>query len=250
MLKIIESRLLILVLTLSLIDFGSSQDQFEFGLTKKLNKRELNVEEEGNTFDNQADITVDLEDKNSIHQLEAFKSSSNSRFIKENITSRLQWFSIGIPNLLVRTDRKTKNLSAISYDSTGFYILIEMLTKEQRQHFVNKIYRKYQIKVDEDQISNLIPQKFECSLSFQCKNEKVKFENFIGTVKNLREWPYKCVFQVDKNQKECLKQAYEESELKFECNLSTTSKKPKQNILEIDAKKLSNFGMLFFFFFL
>ena len=119
-----------------------------------------------------------------------------------------------------------------------------MLTKEQRGLFVEEISRVYQKNVTEKQITNLVPDTFECTVRFSCEEDgKKQIHYFKGVVKNLRTFPYKCEFTLSDKQKESLMKA-QRTGLKFDCQLSTKSKKSKQKILEIDGKDLIEMGLI------
>lgn len=241
--------LILLLLQLSRLDAVPITQDTESVINRtKQVKRETNInmqQEEVNTFDVDADITVEVADDNLLYYLEAFKSPLNNRILKENNASnfnQLRWFSIGQPSLLYHKNKENNQTNPIHFDSTGFYITIQMLTKEQRRLFVEQIYQIYQVNVKETQITNLVPHQLECYVEFECENN----ENEVilnGVVKNLRVFPYKCEFKLTRKQRECFAKV-QKHELKFDCNLSTKSKKSKQNILEVDAKKLKELGLI------
>ena len=77
---------------------------------KSQHRRQLRADEDGNTFDMVADITVEFDDDNTLHYLEAFKFSSNNRILMADNSdhNRMRWFSIGLPSLLVHKDKETQ----------------------------------------------------------------------------------------------------------------------------------------------
>ena len=117
-----------------------------------------------------ADLTVDYETDNGWISLEAFKSSLNDLIIQSNDMSKygqLNWLSIGYPQLVLTSNPANKSLSQIFvFKPEGFYVRVEMLNNLQRSLFQSVVKRKYNININVEQIVNLIPSKFECSMNF------------------------------------------------------------------------------------
>lgn len=211
------------------------------------------MDSDGITFDVEADIIVELKNGNSGFQLEAFKSKINKQSKENKEFSQMKWFSFGQPTLLLHNNDTNENgdqiKSAIHFNSTGFYIEIQMLTDEQRQHLIDNIKRNYQIPViTKEQIISLIPNQFECSVKFESEDKPGTWMNLKGYVQDFRTFPYRCEFEFPRQLREQIKKSLQTVEkeygLAFICQLSTKSKKTQINTLKIDAHKLNDLGLL------
>lgn len=108
-----------------------------------------------------ADIELDYETEDGWVKLEAFKCASNdiiTKNVSKNAYNQLKWFSIGVPTL---TEPKLSNFKPESFE-----ISVEMLTQAHRLVLKELIDAKYETNVSTKQILNLVPSKFECSISF------------------------------------------------------------------------------------
>jgi microcystin-dependent protein len=232
------------------------------------------------------DLTVDFLSKNRNAHLEAFKTQYNNEILnnkRETDYFRLTWVSYGYP-VIVRNQFESsfsssiteftrdddsggfeflkRNNSSKSFDSSklfhftpeGFHIFVEMLTKEQQELFVKKVNSKYNIKVKEEQIVRLIPERFSCVLEIFDSNEQ-KMIKLKGFARNLREYPLKVDFFYSKFDGE--RKAFEErikmmrledekglDDLSFDCEFETTGKKNKKNIFKLTLNQINDLNLL------
>jgi len=161
------------------------------------------------------------------HTIEAFKPLQNEQIlksIKKNETtnySNLVWYSYGLPAILSSDNQSPFYFNSKS-NGGSFYIQIETLTKQHRTLIINELETKYNIELNDNQVKNLIPSKFECKLEIECD----QFYYLDGHVTNTLDFPLKVnFFNVSKMSKEmkCLQDIVRESEddFNFECFLSS-----------------------------
>ena len=101
----------------------------------KVNKINLSQSPSEIYFDTKQDIEfqVKTDFDDSKHVIKVFKSNLNDRIIQSGNESefrKLKWFSIGVPYLVEKRNSLNHNSSIISFNSNGFYILIDLLTTE------------------------------------------------------------------------------------------------------------------------
>lgn len=181
---------------------------------------------EESIFRSGADLIV-TDNQGPVHYiLEAYKSSLNDRILKDKTTknyNQLKWFSYGSPQI------STINGSAIHFTSNGFCVYIEMLNNRHRRLFREEIKRQYGIDVLKDQIKDLTPATFECTMRLKCYEEYGVW----GKVLDLRVFPYRVDFawkvngSSEPSDKECMQSNQKENiDFDFECNMTMLSMKP------------------------
>ena len=142
-----------------------------------------------------ADLTVDYQTDNGWISLEAFKSSINDLIIQANDLNKygqLNWLSIGYPQLVLTPNPTNKSLNQMFiFKPEGFYVRVEMLTNLQRKLFQGVVQRKYNIPISTEQIVNLVPSKFECSMNFYVDSKRILIN---GKVNQFNTFPLKIEF--------------------------------------------------------
>jgi hypothetical protein len=123
---------------------------------------------------------------------------------------------------------------------------VETLTKQHRSLIINELETKYSIELNDNQVKNLIPSKFECKLEIECD----QFYYLDGQVANTLDFPLKVNFNVSKSSKEmkCLQDIVRESEddFNFDCFLSTYSQN-SNNVAQNNSSLVSLIGRSFTF---
>jgi len=222
---------------------------FAFIFIIKVNKIELSQSPSEIYFDTKQDIVfeVPIDFDQTLHLIEVFKSNLNDRIIQSGNKSeftKLQWFSVGVPCLVEK--RNDQNSSIISFNTNGFYILIDLLTNEHRNKIVEEIKLKYNLTVRPNQINRIKADKFECKLEVNCnKNNETNYfrKTFLGKVKDFTKNPFRVQFELNKkNDEKCIKQNQQE-ELEFYCKLSTISKIMKINKLTIESSMMESLNI-------
>lgn len=220
-----------------LISFSSQQDTDEkTGATSSASSGSNNI-----VFD-LADLTVDYATNTGTISLEAFKSSLNDLIIASKDAStygQLNWLSIGFPTL-VQTSVNNTYKTLFVFRPEGFYASCDMLTDYQRSLFQDVVYRKYQINITKNQIVNLVPAKFECSMSFYGENS-VKYL-IKGRVTQLNTSPLRIKFDAPISSTERL--AFERRfnkdgkklDLDVNCDIYSQGQVYRQNTLIITGK--------------
>jgi hypothetical protein len=179
-----------------------------------------------------------------VHSIEAFKPIKNDQILTkkdETNYANLIWYSYGYPTILA-----SDNQSPFYFNSKGFYIQVETLTKQHRSLIINELETKYSIELNDNQVKNLIPSKFECKLEIECD----QFYYLDGQVANTLDFPLKVNFNVSKSSKEmkCLQDIVRESEddFNFDCFLSTYSQN-SNNVAQNNSSLVSLIGRSFTF---
>jgi hypothetical protein len=187
-------------------------------------------------FRSGADLIVSDSHGSLNYILEAYKSSINDKIIQNKIASnysQLKWFSYGYPRLI------TINGSAINSTPKGFFILTEMLSNRHRRLFRQEIKQQYSIDVHKEQIKDLTPASFECTMHLKCYEEF----NLTGKVLDLHVLPYRVDFEwtdiggmIDQpkqlqqqsrlSDKQCMESILKENDFSFACNLTLLTAKP------------------------
>ena len=75
------------------------------------------------------DVIVRETDSYHTYKLEAFKNKAK-KYADSKQHKQLEWFSIGTPKLIKRVASKTA--SFFNFKPQGFYVFIEMLTRQQQ----------------------------------------------------------------------------------------------------------------------
>lgn len=190
-----------------------------------------------------ADLTVDYDSDFGSVTLEAFKSSSNDLILEKNDPSKfgqLNWLSIGFPSLILSQYNSTSPKVLFVFRPEGFYAKCDMLTDAHRTLFQGVVYRKYGINVTKNQIVNLVPAKFECSILFYYQNAKYIIN---GKVSQLGITPLKIDFTAPVDSKERV--AFEKRvkadgvnlDLEIKCDIFSQGKSYRQNTLIITGNK-------------
>ena len=179
-----------------------------------------------------------------VHSIEAFKPIQNDQILTkkdETNYANLIWYSYGYPTILA-----SDNQSPFYFNSKGFFIQVETLTKQHRSLIINELETKYSIELNDNQVKNLIPSKFECKLEIECD----QFYYLDGQVANTLDFPLKVNFNVSKSSKEmkCLQDIVRESEddFNFDCFLSTHSQN-SNNVIQNNSSLVSLIGRSFTF---
>lgn len=190
-----------------------------------------------------ADLTVDFETDFGSVSLEAFKSSLNDVILEKSDPTKfgqLNWLSIGFPTLTHGQVNSTQSLFV--FRPEGFYAKCDMLTDAHRNLFQGVVYRKYGINITKNQIVNLVPAKFECSILFYYKSVKYIIN---GRVSQLGITPLKIDFSAPVGSAE--RNAFEERlktdgknlDLEIKCDIYSQGKAYRQNTLIITGKILN-----------
>lgn len=198
-----------------------------------------------------ADLTVDYQTDNGWISLEAFKSSINDLIIQTNDMNKygqLNWLSIGYPQLVLTPSptNSSQNLMFV-FKPEGFYIRVEMLTNLQRKLFQGVVQRKYNININTEQIVNLVPSKFECSMNFYVDNKRVLIN---GKVNQFNTFPLKIEFTSPSFTAERLaleKRIKDDGlnlDLNIDCEINSKGKSYRQNTLIITGDQLYKIGMI------
>ena len=191
-------------------------------------------------IDPNPEFIIDLNDQT---RLEVFKSTSNDQIItnrNENEHKNLKWYSLGVPKIVSKLNKYETGF--IRFNSNGFHILVEFLTEEHKYFIRTKIYQKYKILVDENQIEILMNDRFKCSLALNCQG---KDEIFNGYFKNNKTYPLKIEFEINldfkKSQRYCLEDVMDKnnSQINFQCSISSVS---REN-LKIDVAKFEEIAI-------
>ena len=125
----------------------------------------------------------------------------------------------------------------------GFFARIRMLSNFQKELLRDKVNRKYKIRVEADQITNLILAKFECHLELQCG---AKFIDIVGRVSQFCEFPLRIDFEkqpsdVDKCLNESLNLDGDDQtrlDLNLKCEIATKSRVLKHSVLSTLSSRL------------
>lgn len=194
-----------------------------------------------------ADLTYDYEIDNHLVQLQAFKSINNDLILNTNNASKysqLQWFSIGYPKLLMVSDNP---INVFRFNREGFSLDINMLTSSLKQEFVRKVQKKYKIQISEDQIVNLVPSDFQCSLKFYSNDEKLLIR---GRVKQFAVFPLQVHFDTPSGTRErdaLLKRIEADCkhlDLNFDCYIGSHGRITKVNTLSINAEQINQLSLV------
>lgn len=193
-----------------------------------------------------ADLTIDFETDHGAFTIEAFKSSLNDAIIDKNQVNkygRLNWFSIGSPALVLTPDPLNQTIKHLFiFNPEGFYVRAEMLTQEHRTLLQQLIREKYHINVTSRQIINLIPAKFDCSISFYDDGTKYLIN---GRVLQLNKTPLRIDFNAPLKTKERaafekrVKSFGKELDLNIVCEIASKSKKVKLNKVKANTLTLT-----------
>ncbi len=202
----------------------------------ELNSNQLSNPEESIVFELNSEVVI-VNDQGSTYSIEAFIPSTNEQILKEKDSSKyddLKWYSFGKPTIVA-----SENENPFHFSSKGFYIQVETLTESHKLLIIEELENKYEIEMDEDQVKNLVPTKFECRLEIECDS----FFYLDGEVANTKEFPLKVNFQISKNSKEmkCLQSIVreEEDDFNFDCHLSSHLKQPNQEFSSLIGRSFT-----------
>ncbi len=198
-----------------------------------------------------ADLTVDYQTDNGWISLEAFKSSINDLIIQANDVNKygqLNWLSIGYPQLVLTPNPTNNSLNQMFvFKPEGFYVRVEMLTNLQRKLFQGVVQRKYNILISAEQIVNLVPSKFECSMNFYVDNKRILIN---GKVNQFNTFPLKIEFAAPSTTPERLalekriKDDGSDLDLNIDCEINSKGKTYRQNTLIITGDQLYKIGLI------
>ena len=198
-----------------------------------------------------ADLTVDYQTDNGWISLEAFKSSINDLIIQANDLNKygqLNWLSIGYPQLVLTPNPTNKSLNQMFiFKPEGFYVRVEMLTNLQRKLFQGVVQRKYNIPISTEQIVNLVPSKFECSMNFYVDSKRILIN---GKVNQFNTFPLKIEFAAPYTTPERLalekriKDDGSNLDLNIDCEINSKGKTYRQNTLIITGNQLYKIGLI------
>lgn len=205
-------------------------------LFKLTQTTEFSNPEDSIVFELNSDLVI-VNDHGSTYSIEAFTPSTNEQILKEKDSSKyddLKWYSFGRPTILA-----SENENPFHFSSKGFYIQVETLTESHKLLIIEELENKYQIEMDEDQVKNLVPTKFECRLEIECDS----FFYLDGEVANTKEFPLKVNFHISKNSKEmkCLQSIVreEEDDFNFDCHLSSHLKQPSNEFSSLIGRSFT-----------
>ena len=236
---------IIFILWSSFVPFNVLSTGYNIDRRVEIHKRD--VADTNIAFD-LPDLTVTVETKTGIHQLEAYKSVDNDKIIRDKATaqvSQLFWVSVGRPTLVKTPTKSNASMTAIFHNSNfGFTTYIQMLTPDQRKELAVTAKNKYRLDVTEKQILNLILSKFECSLTMfdEAGNKYL----WIGNVHEFREFPLRMDFLARPRSIE--RKLFEEllrdsSDLRFMCNMASHGRLMKTNTLTITSEQQQLLGI-------
>ena len=198
-----------------------------------------------------ADLTVDYQTDNGWISLEAFKSSINDLIIQANDVNKygqLNWLSIGYPQLVLTPNPTNNSLNQMFvFKLEGFYVRVEMLTNLQRKLFQGVVQRKYNILISAEQIVNLVPSKFKCSMNFYVDNKRILIN---GKVNQFNTFPLKIEFAAPSTTPERLalekriKDDGSNLDLNIDCEINSKGKTYRQNTLIITGDQLYKIGLI------
>ena len=220
--------------------------------TVKITKKDLS--DTNIAFDLPDLTTVDT--SSGSFQLEAYKSVNNDQILwdrdssngKTEVSSKISqliWVSVGQP-VLVKTAHPSKSKSVEIFHSShyGFFSYIQMLTPAHRRVLSTTASTKYQVKVEDSQIVNLILSKFECSLRlYDDIGNKYLLK---GSVFDFRHFPLRINFEASPRSMErklFLQMLQDGSDLDFMCNMASTGKLMKTNTLTITSQQQRMIGI-------
>jgi len=193
-----------------------------------------------------ADLAIEYESNDGLIHIEAFKSTANDLIIKKKDVdkySQLSWVSIGYPKLVSTTNK----LDLSIFRPEGFDLNVEMLTNNHKLIFKDIIKRKYNLTVSPEQISTLIPAKFECQLVFYKDNHKILIN---GKVIQLTRLPLKLSFSAPLKTKERIlfEQRFKQDDyilnMDITCEISSLGKLHRLNTLVVTNQQINKFGLL------
>ncbi|CAF0884343.1 unnamed protein product, partial [Brachionus calyciflorus] len=179
-----------------------------------------------------ADLTIDYEMNNELVHLEAFKTKSNDDIIKSKKIEdygKLYWVSIGHPRIESR----------LNFLRFAFEFRVSLLTTQLQNLFVDVVKRKYGISIHPEQIVNLKPNKFECSIHFF---DEDKWFRLNGKAEDFNVYPLKVIFPFGFKsiEKEKLyNRILKNSSLDINCEFSSEGQVLKKNTLIISAKQFN-----------
>jgi hypothetical protein len=163
------------------------------------------------------DIVVSIDDGRS--SIEVFKSTENDLIInggKKHDFRKLKWYSMGKPIVIRTKSNKYKNESFVHLQSEGFYLNIQLLSKEHKKLIIQSINKTYGIPVELYQIIEIPFKKFECD--FHVNHDDTEFI-LHGFAKKFKRFPLKVDFQADENEMKFLHNSLSNNlnELELDC---------------------------------
>ena len=206
----------------------------------------------GIAFDS-PDLTAIVDTTSGQFQLEAFKWTRNDRILEQlssdkavtSAITQLGWVSIGHASFVRTADPKNQSEVKIFHETDdGFSTYIQMLSPEQKQVLAAAAYTKYHLKVEDNQIFNLVLSKFECSRKLYDKTGNTFLLK--GEVSDFHHFPLRMDFETPPGSTE--RRLFEielkkESYHKFNCRLLSHGKVVKTKTLTITPYQQQLIGL-------
>ena len=227
--------------------------------TVVLDRSRRDINDLNNDYDfTQPDIIVEYKfttnDCQTIVTLEGFKMKSNDQILREaksDMYKRLHWLSLGHPTLVAMSQRG-KPQQLFHWSSRGFYTMVNMLTPPLHANLKQKVKRKYNISLDDDQISNLILSSFKCKLELECGGKNKGKVLLNGQVTQLRTFPLRLDFDINTEYRGCIQQQHlfnsstliDEDYQSIECDAFQQSSIKKTKTMSISGKQLQQIGLM------
>lgn len=160
-----------------------------------------------------------------------------------------KWYSIGYPIAVDLVKSSNPDLSTTRFEMTrtGFYILIDILTGDQKEILLKKVNSMFGHDAEKfANILKLVPDKIECSLSLACGPSPVELK---GSVSYLNEFPLRVGFRADyRTAERTCSEIYmaENEEFDILCTFekNTRVKSAIEQVFLLTPKQMYTFGMV------